>query len=259
MSTSIRQKAPTSGHPVTRALVIDDDALARELLRHHLARMPDVVVTGEAGTWREARAALARADYDVAFLDVQLVGATGFDLVPFVRADAAIIFVTAHDAHALRAFEVNALDYIVKPVTAVRLASALRRLHRLPPPSREASKHFGARDTIFLRGSAAGGRFVGIDQIVAVVSAENYSEVLLIDGERWCIRQTMQAWEKMLPAEIFVRVRRTAIVNLRCVERIERDADENTALVLRGFREKLPVGRRMWGHLKVRLAAHGRA
>ncbi len=109
------------------------------------------------------------------------------------------------------------------------------------------------QDSVFLRGAADGGRFVTIDHIVAIVSSENYSEVLLADGERWLIRKTMQAWEAMLPADTFIRVRRTAIVNLGCIERIERDANENTALVLRGVRTPLAAGRRAWPMLKARL------
>lgn len=244
---------------VCRALIIDDDSLARDLLRYHLERVPVVRVTGEAGTLREARTALARLDYDVVFLDVQLVGASGFDLVPFVRPDAGIIFITGRDDHAVRAFEVNALDYIVKPVTAARLATTLQRMGSKRSDATAAPGHFATGDTIFLRGAAAGGRFVQIDHIVAVVSAENYTEVLLRDGERWCIRRTMQAWEKLLPADGFVRVRRTAIVNLHAIERIDRDGDENTSLILQGVREPFAVSRRMWTLLRQRLEARHRA
>src|SRR5438128_2047857 len=104
-----------------RALLIDDEPHAREDLQRLLAAHPQVTIVGEAGSVASARKRLARADYDLVFLDVQLIGGTGFDLLP---AAAAVIFVTAHDRHAVRAFEVNALDFLLKPVRAERLAAS---------------------------------------------------------------------------------------------------------------------------------------
>lgn len=237
------------------ALIIDDDPLACELLRAHLARMvPAVEVVAEVGTTRDAAAVLERGDYDLVFLDVQLIGGSGFDLVPLVRPDAAIVFVTGRDDHAVRAFEVNAVDYIVKPVTAARLAQALKRIGR---EAVEPEKRFKSSDRIFLRGAAAGGRFVSVGEIVAIVSSENYSEVHLADGGRWFVRRTMDAWEHLLPCEIFARVHRTAIANLGAIERVERNEDENTALKLRGVRHAIPVSRRLWPELRVRLFERG--
>jgi two-component system LytT family response regulator len=236
---------------VTRAIVIDDDPLACELLRHHLARIKSVEVVGEAGTVRDAKDILACNDYDVVFLDVHLVGGTGFDLVPFVHPDAAIVFVTGRDDHAVRAFEVNAVDYIVKPANSARLAETLRRLG---PKGREpAVRKYRQDDSIFLRGAAASGRFVPLRSIVAIVSAENYTEVSLLDGARWLIRTTMDTWERMLPAELFARVHRTALVNIDAIEHVERAPDECTILKLRGFRQAVPVSRRAWCDLRPRL------
>ncbi len=108
-------------------LLIDDEASARADLRGKLAAHPGVTVVGEAATIRAARALLASADYDLVFLDVQLVGDESFPLVPEVRAGASIIFATAHDRYAVRAFESNALDYLLKPIDPARLAEALHR------------------------------------------------------------------------------------------------------------------------------------
>src|SRR5688572_22135523 len=110
-----------------RALLIDDEPPARIVLRTLLAPHP-VEIVGEAGTLRAARELLARHDYTLVFLDIQLRGGTGFDLVPAVRPGAEIVFVTAHDEHALRAFEVNALDYLLKPIKPERLAASITRL-----------------------------------------------------------------------------------------------------------------------------------
>src|SRR4051812_21945743 len=115
-----------------RALLIDDEPSARDDLRDMLAVHGGVTVAGEAGLITEARTQLARDDYDLVFLDVQLRGGTGFDLVPLVRAGASIVFVTGFERYAVRAFEVNALDYLVKPVATERLAATLRKLSAAP-------------------------------------------------------------------------------------------------------------------------------
>ncbi|NUQ01893.1 MAG: response regulator [Armatimonadetes bacterium] len=109
------------------ALLIDDEATARADLRTALAAHPDVAIVGEAATLRSARTLLARPDYDLVLLDVQLIGGNAFELVPDVRPGARIVFITAHDDYAIRAFEINALDYLLKPVMPARLAEALRR------------------------------------------------------------------------------------------------------------------------------------
>src|SRR5688572_23901439 len=109
-------------------LIVDDDHRACELLRYQLRRAaPEAQVLAELYTASAAKLRLEQNDYDGVFLDVQLPDGNGFDLVPFVHPDAAIIFVTGRDDQALRAFEVNAVDYLVKPVSTRRLADALTR------------------------------------------------------------------------------------------------------------------------------------
>ncbi len=235
-------------------LIVDDDPLAGELLRTALERVARVRIVGEVGEMGAAEVALARNDYDVVFLDVQLNGGSGFDLVPFVSPDAAIIFITGRDDHAVRAFEVNALDYIVKPVKAERLAEALRRLGHASV-RKQARRRFKTEDSIFLRGAAAGGRFAPIRDIVAILSSENYSEVALAQGQRWFVRRTMEAWEQLLPPDTFMRVHRTAIANLEAAVRLERTPRETTLLFVRGLRRGIPVSRQCWPHLRVRFAA----
>ena len=110
-----------------RALVVDDERLARQELRRLLAAHPEVRVVGEAAGVDEAARLIERQQPDVVFLDVQLPGETGFDLFERAAVSARVVFVTAHDAHALRAFDVNALDYLLKPVAPERLAETVAR------------------------------------------------------------------------------------------------------------------------------------
>jgi two-component system, LytTR family, response regulator len=237
-----------------RIVIIDDDRRACEILRHHLQRVaPEAQIVAELYDISSAQLRLVENDYDVVFLDVQLLDGDGFDLVPFVDPEAAIIFVTARDDHAVRAFEVNAVDYIVKPIKEERLMQALRRVRQSGRQRVQTVRRYKSTDHIFLRGAAAGGRFVPVAEITAIMSSENYTEVLLACGERWFVRQTMCSWEESLPSEMFLRVHRTAIVNLHRIERVDRSGTENTSLRLHGVRNSMPVGRRMWAQLKAQL------
>lgn len=246
-----------------RALIIEDETTARVDLRAKLAAHPDVSIVAEAATVRSARALLARLDYDLVFLDIHLVGGNAFDLVPAVRAGARIIFVTAYDSYALRAFEINALDYLLKPVAPERLAEALRRLSTAPAigdnvaeiPSGSALR---LADTVFLR-AGLGARFAPVADISHIAARDNYSEVRLADGAKVFLRKSLKAWEDVLPASHFMRVHRTQIVNLAHVTRYERDGDEHTLLYVAGVPESVPASRDRWNELRERLGAMRRA
>ncbi len=249
------------------ALLIEDEATARADLRAKLAVHPDITVVGEAATCNAARARLAQADYDLVFLDIQLIGGSAFELVPHVRPGARIVFVTAHDAFALRAFEVNALDYLLKPVQPARLAEALRRLDApvVVPAAADAATaaeteasapavSLRADDLVCLRTSQQA-RFAPVNQISLITAQDNYTEVQLADGARLLLRKPLKAWEDTLPASHFMRVHRTRIVNLARVQRYERDADEHTRLFVEGVDTPVAASRERWTELRDRLGA----
>ncbi len=234
-----------------RAILIDDEPPARDILRALLAAHPDVVVTAEAGTLASAREALGRNDYDLVFLDIQLRGGTGFDLVDHVRPGAKIIFVTAFDVHALRAFEVNALDYLLKPVAPQRLAQALARLEQ-PPAA--AALPLSSDDRVLLKLGSGQERFVLLADIRLLASCENYSEVTLAGGEHCLVRKTMKAWETALPSSHFLRVHRTAIVNVAHVTRIERLTEASSHVHLNGVAAPVTASYRYLPALREQLA-----
>lgn len=252
-----------------RALLIDDEPPARNVLRTLLTAHPGVAVVGEAGTLRAARELLAGADYSLVFLDIQLRGGTGFDLVSTVKPGAAVIFVTAHDEHALRAFDVNALDYLLKPIKPERLAASLVRVAQGVAASRP-SVDTGALaaprptrlrpdDTVYVR-TDHGARFLPLGEISAIQSCENYSELDLVSGEKLLVRHTLKSWEDSLPAPPFVRAHRQALVNLGCLVRIEEDDADGALLHLTGLRAPLRASRREWAELRANLpGASGRA
>lgn len=263
-----------------RTLLIDDEPLARGVLRKLLSAHPTLIAVGEAGTFAEATARLAVPDYDLVLLDIQLRGGNGFDLVPAVRGRARIIFVTAYDRYALRAFEVNALDYLLKPVTAERFGAAIARLTPEPGPDAAPSARSESSDTssadapdLVARARGAGGlaaddrvlirtdegdRFVPVANLAAILSNGNYCDVMLRTGQRLFTRRAMKTWEDLLPPHLFVRVHRQSLVNLRCVENHQRISREAIEVRVTGLREPVAVSRHSVAGLLARLAAlHG--
>lgn len=240
-----------------RALLIDDEKTARSDMRAMLAAHPEIEIVGEAATVKSARALLADADYGLVFLDIQIIGGSGFDLVPNVKAGAKIIFVTAFNEHAVRAFEVNALDYLLKPVKAERLARALTRID--PPagqdesaPPAEAGMALRPDDIIHLS-SGSSARFAPIMDLSAIEAEENYSLVHLADGSSVLVRRSLKAWEEILPTTQFMRVHRAVIVNLTRLTGFRRDVQKSVLLQVHGLAKDLPVGRLYWPDLKPRL------
>lgn len=245
--------------PPMKAIVIDDDAMAVDLLSHHLAANGAVEIVSVVTQFEAAVRALRERDYDLVFLDVELGQGNGIELATQVRKGARVIFVTGREHYAARAFELNALDYIVKPVTGPRLEEALRRYHPSPAhAAAERARRLLLADRVFLKATAGRGRYTAVKNIHAIVSSENYSEVLLAGGTRCLVRRTMQEWEQILPREDFTRIHRTVLINLHVIERIERTPDESTTLQLLGLPRPFPVSRRLWPTLRARAEALNR-
>ncbi|RKH37176.1 LytR/AlgR family response regulator transcription factor [Corallococcus sicarius] len=232
-----------------RALLVDDERLARAELRELLGIHPAVQVVGEADGVDAALAQLEALKPDLVFLDVQMPGAGGFELLARVPERAFdVVFVTAYDSFALRAFEVNALDYLLKPVHPERLARTLSKLEHGREQTAEARAQGAARaklledDLLFLEDGAKS-RFVRVAQVVAVCGAGDYSEVVSADGQRTLSPRPLKEWEARLPEKSFARIHRSALVNVAFVERVERGPGGGGEVFVRGLREALPLSR----------------
>lgn len=232
-----------------RALIIEDNAAARAGLQERLKAHPEIAIVGQAGTVGRARTLLSLHDYDLVFLDVRLRGGLGFELVPHASPAARIIFITAFDEYAIRAFEINALDYLLKPVTPERLAAALARV-RPPPANRPAQLR---RDDLVQLKTDTGSHFVAVGAITAILAELNYTLVHLDSGMRHLVRRTLKTWEEQLDAAMFVRIGRDAIVNLAQVTLQETDGQKRGRLHLAGRRDPVHVSRRQWPLVRARL------
>lgn len=223
-----------------RALIVDDERLARNELRRLLAAHPALEVVGEAANPIEARAAIEALAPDLVFLDVQMPGGSGFDLLASLDAAPAVIFTTAFDQYALRAFDVSALDYLLKPIEPARLAHALRKFDaRLQVP---APQQVPAADgKVFIKD---GERcwFVALEQIMLFESEGNYSRVYF-DANRPLLLRSLNQLEARLDPERFLRVSRRQIVNLDFVTGIAPGRGSGMVLTLKG-EIKVPMSRR---------------
>lgn len=231
-----------------KAIIIDDERLARKEMRRLLAEFEEVVVAGEADTLSGAIQLIEAEKPDLVFLDIQLTGECGFDLLDQVDNDFKLIFVTAFDAYAVRAFEVNAIDYLLKPVNPERLAKALDRLAAeqseattLPP--------FEFDDRVFLE-QAGRSVFLKVSQIAYIVAAGDYSEVYTGDGRKFMVEKSLREWEARLPEKHFLRVHRQTIVNLEEIEHLEPWFNRTFQVRLKGAGKTLAVSRRYAVKLK---------
>jgi two-component system LytT family response regulator len=224
-----------------KALIIDDERLARSEVRRLLSEFPWVSIVGEAENADEALIKINELRPDLLFLDVQMPGKSGFDLLESIQGDLPhVIFTTAYDEFALRAFEVNALDYLVKPITPERLALALGRI-RDAGPQTVSDTPLRVSDHVLVRDGARCW-FVALSRIRLLESDGNYTRVYF-DSAKPLIYRSLTTLEQRLPSEAFFRINRQQIVNLDFIENIESWFSGGLKIWLRGG-EECEVSRR---------------
>ena len=231
-----------------RALIVDDERPARSELRRLLEGHEEIHVVGEAASIAEARRVVEKEDVDLVFLDIQLRAESGFALLSHLPDHIDVIFVTAFDQHAVRAFEVEATDYLLKPIVPERLAATVSRLasghddwrrRGLQVPPDHLRLRSGRRDLV-----------VPIEEIVAVTAARDYTCVRLVDGSAHLVHWPMHRWETQLPGEMFARIHRSAIVNTTRIVGIERGPGRRMTVTLEHLEDVLPVSRRLQSRLR---------
>jgi two-component system LytT family response regulator len=241
--------------PPLRVLIVDDTRLARQELRTLLADLVDVECVGEADDVPAAQAAIAKLRPDLVLLDIQMPSGTGFDLLEALDAAPMVVFTTAYDHYAVRAFEANALDYLVKPVVPERLAAAIARAR-----SRQAAMDaagpaprgmLGLDDQVFLRD---GERcwFVALGDIHRIVVDGNYARVWFRD-QCALLARSLSALESRLDPSVFFRANRNTLVNLRAVRGVELSVGDGYVLKLKDGSE-VEVSRRQARELREHLA-----
>ncbi|HTQ63516.1 MAG TPA: response regulator [Puia sp.] len=233
-----------------KAVIIDDERLARNELKKLLQDFPEIEVVAEAANANEGIEKIDTLNPDLIFLDIQMPGKTGFDMLAELDKAPDVIFTTAYDDYALKAFEVNALDYLLKPVEPKRLADAIHKLQMEEGKDREAISEdeipvnrslLHEHDQVFVKD---GERcwFVKLSDIRLFESVGNYAKVYF-GTNKPLILKSLNALEERLDEKVFFRANRKHIVNLRLIEKIEPYFNGGLLIELKGG-EKIEVSRR---------------
>ncbi|HEY4148479.1 MAG TPA: response regulator [Chitinophagaceae bacterium] len=231
-----------------KAIIIDDERLARNELKKLLMDFPEIEVVAEGANANEGLEKIETINPDLVFLDIQMPGKTGFDMLAELDKAPHVIFTTAYDEYALRAFEVNALDYLLKPVEPKRLADAIQKLHIQEEKEQIVSNGITVNremlhedDQVFVKD---GERcwFVKLGEIRLFESVGNYAKVFF-GPHKPLILKSLNALEERLDEKTFFRANRKHIVNLRLIDKIEPYFNGGLLLELKGG-EKIEVSRR---------------
>jgi two-component system, LytTR family, response regulator len=242
-----------------RVAIVDDEELARAVLREYLSALPEVEIVAECANGFEAVKVVSELHPDLLFLDVQMPKLDGFEVLELVGRDAAVIFVTAYDQYALKAFEVHAVDYLLKPFSAERLREALQRARErlrkgelLPVRAivEEARPRPGAAGRMLVRdGSRV--HVIAIERLDYVQAQDDYV-CFRYEGRDYLKEQTLAEVESLLDPVKFVRIHRSFIVNLERLARVEGGGGERRVAVLADGR-RLPVSRSGFARLSALL------
>jgi two-component system LytT family response regulator len=229
-----------------RAILIDDERLARAELRRLLLEFPEIEIVDEAANVQEGLDKIDEHNPDLIFLDIQMPGKTGFDLLQELDRAPHVIFTTAYDEFAIKAFEVNALDYLLKPIEPRRLGDAIHKLNELMVKEGGTSEYTNRSklnddDQVFVKD---GERcwFVKLNEIRMFESVGNYAKVFF-GPNKPLILKSLNALEERLDEKVFFRANRKHIVNMRMIDKIEPYFNGGLLLELKGG-DKIEVSRR---------------
>ncbi|MBP9185756.1 MAG: response regulator transcription factor [Bacteroidia bacterium] len=240
------------------ALIIEDDSSSVALLKEFLKDFSYINILGEASNIKDAELLIKNTPkVDLVFMDIDLKGANGLDLIKFVNAKTKVLFITAFPDFAVKAFEYNTIDYIVKPISFDRLKKALSRLDvfedaeedNLEEKPTKNSTKFGI-DNMVLMNIDNEMKFIKIKDINYIEAKGNYTFVSLNDGTSFTTYGLIKLWEDKLPQDDFFRVHRSTIVNLHNVLKIEKGTYDTGMLFLKGVDQPFEVSRNYFSVIK---------
>jgi two-component system LytT family response regulator len=237
-----------------RVLIVDDEELARAVLREFLASHADIEIVAEAANGFDAVKAIAELEPELVFLDIQMPKLNGFEVVELAGAKTQYIFVTAFDQYAIKAFEIHAIDYLLKPFSQQRLDQALAHARGKAAPYKEVSALLGQElgrqaplARILIRDGAKV-HVIAADSIEVIEAQDDYVQISS-GGRNYLKNQRLSELESQLDPGMFLRIHRSYIVNIGAISRIEQYAKDSHNAVLKDGRQ-IPISRS--GYQKVR-------
>lgn len=245
---------------IQKAFIVEDETINTQVLVKMLSRYPGIEIVGDAKNREEALDFLKTCMPDVIFLDVLLPDGSGFDILPYVDGKTHIIFTTGHGNYAVQAFEINAVDYLLKPFSHERLAMAIRKMERMRlMEKQEAGKgpEFRIKVDQLLIKTESEHRFVQFSDILSVIpEGGNYTSVQYSHRKPAIVRKTLKEWADALPPEVFRRVHRGCIVNTSKISRLVNDSGGHR-LYIEGIKQPYPVSRRHVADIKSVMKSSG--
>lgn len=218
-----RSSRPAGRLSELTCIIVDDDPLVRDLLRDLLARSGELTVVGEAGSVAQAQQLVTQHSPAVVFLDINLPDAPGFELLSHLEPATSVVFVTSAEEYAINAFDADAVDYLLKPVSADRLQRAMKRVRqRIAATAAVPSDTRLKMDDTFLVKTMSEKKLVKVRDLKSVIAYGEYSWLYWDKGKGALLRKSLKQWETELPDSQFVRIHRHAIINLAFLERVEK-------------------------------------
>lgn len=225
-----------------RVMVVDDEPVFRRHLKAMLENYDDVTVVAEASSVGEAGELFIRAHVDVVFSDVRLSRQLGFDLLPKLGLLPAVVWVSAYDQYAVKAFELGSIDFLPKPIFPDRLSLAMQRCRSRLSMARSTSIDQSGDDVIAVPVDR-NFRMVNIEEISCIQADENYSTVYLTDGTTLYVYRTLGRWLDYLPENRFIRISRSIVLGLGCIKTIKKLERDSTLVGVEGLGAPIKLGR----------------
>jgi two-component system LytT family response regulator len=235
-----------------KAVVVDDVDLMRATLKKVLENFPNINITGEASDFDSAKTVINDLQPDLVFLDIDLNGLTSIDLLSQINCSPKIIFITSHPDFAIKAFELNAVDYILKPISYERLKKAVDRVTDEVTEemmNAESGERFQP-DQIILLSFDNKMNFIKIKEINYIEAFGNYTKVYMNDNKLSITYNSIKNWDARLPQDVFIQIHRSTIVNLLNVTKIEKWTNDTGRLYLKGMEKPFEISRSYFFQIK---------
>lgn len=238
-----------------KSVVVDDVDMMRVTLKKVLDGFPNIEIIGEASDYESAKNLINETRPELVFLDIDLNGLTSIDLLNEINCNPKIIFITSHPDFAIKAFELNAVDYILKPISADRLRRAIDRVTEMSNEPIEGSamdesqERFKA-DQIILLNFDSKLTFIKVQDINYIEAFGNYTKIYMNDGKLSITYNSIKNWDNRLPNDVFIQIHRSSIVNLLNVVKIEKWTNDTGRLFLKGVEKPFEISRSYFFQIK---------
>ncbi|WP_426486330.1 LytR/AlgR family response regulator transcription factor [Flavobacterium sp. 2] len=214
-----------------KVIIIDDERLSREEIKQALKSYEDFILIGEAENADDAKDLIETKMPDLIFLDIEMPEKSGFDLLESLNHVPAVLFITAYNQYAVQAFEVNALDYLMKPIREERFSKAIEKIRNTLSAKSFVNDSAEQNRRIFIKDGEK--RFlIHLDEIYLIESLENYTRLFFQD-KKAMQRRSLRQWEEMLDENVFFRINRTEIVNIKYIQDVQKTIDGGLEIKLK--------------------------